>query len=114
MFPFRRRLRDEPTRYSGGLWRIWDGNEVVGWLSTDDCMTGWVEVDIAFPDSDPSRPSWDQPWEERVVPIGSEILAGILEGRIATAVLGSTREFRVAWVDDDEFSILEEEHYAFF
>ena len=73
-----------------------------------------MEVDIAFPDSDPSRPSWDQPWERIVVPVGGEILAGILKSRITTDVLGSSREFRVTWVDDEEFSILEEDHYAFF
>ena len=48
MFSFRRRPKYEPTQFNTGLWRIWDHGAVIGWLSTDDCVRGWVEVDFAF------------------------------------------------------------------
>ena len=114
MFPFRRRPQYDPTQFNAGLWRIWDRGAVIGWVSTDDCVTGWVEVDLAFPDRDPSREAWDQPWGRDVVPIGSEVLTGILAGRVATDLLGPSREFTLTRVEDDEFEQLAFDHYGFY
>lgn len=98
------------TEFEGGLWRIWDGGQVVGWLSTSDGPAGWVEIEIQFAEVD----WWLQHCDRKVEPLGSGFLNDVASRRLTTDRLGAEREFTTTWVSDDEFERIASTYYGFY
>lgn len=98
------------TEFEGGLWRIWDGRQPIGWLSTSDGPAGWVEIEMQFAELD----WWLQHCDRRVEPLGSEFLNGVAARRLITDQLGAEREFTLTWVSDYEFERIANKYYGFY
>lgn len=105
-------------RFDGGLWRIWDGQDVIGWLSTEmlseELHPEWIEIDLAFPALSPTGDVHDQPWFRDTAKTGSLKAAEILRGEVTTDLLGSAQTFRITWVGDDEFHSIKRKHFGFY